>query len=211
MGRNWIITPQKYLSSNQIYEVLDYLKFKTKTQNPYAIRNYHLLRLMLETGLRVKEVTNLEHKDFCCTSLVVRCGKGSKDRVVQLTEDAIENIQSWIKYKGNKNISIHRDAPLFPNPSGLRYCKRSIQKIVSDIFDELGFENLSCHSCRHSYCSNLLAQGVPISTVKSNMGHSSLQITNLYAHAISNISNVKLYKTTSPYTWKGVVPQGKMK
>ena len=88
---------------------------------------------------------------------------------------------------------------LFPSRYNDSYSTRGIQKRVKLIFKALGFpSHLSVHSLRHTYCSLLLASGkVSLATVRDNLGHHSVSVTNLYSHAIGDLSDVDLYNSPS--------------
>jgi integrase len=204
--RRWTITSDKFLSSEQVAALLDYLCRErdlalARGNNPQAVRDFYLLRGLLETGLRVSEFCSLVNSDFSGLKLVVRRGKGGKPRTVLLTRSTAETFKEWLSLKGSLDFSVEPSAPMFPSRYRKHYSVRGVQKRVKLIFSALGFpDHLSVHSLRHTYCSLLIASGkVGIGTVRDNMGHHSITITDLYTHAVGNLSDVELYPASSSH------------
>jgi integrase len=203
-GKRWQITSDKFLSLDQIEALKAYLLNGrdlaiARGNNPQAIRDYYAILTILETGLRVFEFCALSNGDFQGLKLAVRRGKGNKPRTVLLTRATANMFKEWVTVKARLGHSLDHDAPLFPSRYGKAYTTRGVQKRVKIIFLALGFpSSLSVHSLRHTYCSLLLASGkVGIATVKENLGHHSIAVTNLYAHAVGDLSEVELYPVSS--------------
>ena len=202
--RRWTITSDKFLSTDQVAMLIDYLCRErdlafARGNNPQAVRDFYLLRGLLETGLRVSEFCSLVNSDFSGLKLVVRHGKGDKPRTVLLTRSTAELFKEWLAVKGSLGFSTDPSAPMFPSRYRKHYSVRGVQKRVKLIFSALEFPALlSVHSLRHTYCSLLIASGkVGIGTVRDNMGHHSITITDLYTHAVGSIENVELFERPS--------------
>ena len=202
--KRWSITSDKFLTQEQVKRLTDYLLVQrdlaiARQNNPQAIRDYYAIRALLETGLRVFEFCALLNGDFQGQRLVVKKGKGNKPRTVLLTKATALMIKEWLCIKERLAQSVVPDAPLFPSRYNEPYTTRGVQKRVKVIFRALGLsKHLSVHSLRHTYCSLLLSSGkVSLATVKENLGHHSIAVTNLYAHAVGNLSDVELYPEAS--------------
>jgi integrase/recombinase XerD len=202
--RRWFITSDKFLTKEQVDQLSDYLMTKrdlaiARTNNRQAIKDFYIVRTFLESGLRVFEFCALVNSDLLGHRLHVRHGKGDKPRTVLLTKAASLLLKEWLEVKSKLGLSVDPLAPMFESRFKKAYTTRGIQKRIKIAFKAVGLPiHLSVHSLRHTYCSFLLASGkVGIATVKENLGHHSITVTNLYAHAIGDLSHVELYSTPS--------------
>lgn len=203
-SKRWTITADKFLTPDQVNTLVEHLTTRrdlaiARGNDTQAIRDYYAVRALLETGLRVAEFCALVHADFNGLKLVVRRGKGGKARTVLLTRATAYMLKEWNGVSSKLGHDCAPTATLFPSRFGTAYTTRGVQKRMKLIFAELGFpEHLSVHSLRHTYCSLLLASGkVGIGTVRDNLGHHSIAVTNLYSHAMGNLDEVELYSTAS--------------
>jgi integrase/recombinase XerD len=202
-NRRWQITSDKFLSLEQIERLKNHLinqrDLAIARGTDQAIRDHYAIMALLESGLRVFEFCALVNGDFQGLKLLVRRGKGNKPRTVLLTRATSLMLKEWIAVKARLGHSLEHGAPLFPSRYGTTYSTRGMQKRVKLIFSALAFPvHLSVHSLRHTYCSLLLASGkVGLATVKENLGHHSIAVTNLYAHAVGDLSEVNLYPKPS--------------
>ena len=198
--KRWIITADKFITPEQVQSLASYLQdqrdLAIARQNPQPIKDYYILQTLLESGLRLFELCNLELSDFHGKKLNVRNGKGGKPRTILLTKGTANRIKEWLTVRANLGFSLEASAPLFPSRYGEKYTVRGIQKRIELIFDAVGIDK-SGHSTRHTYCSNLLETcKVGLPTVKENMGHGSIATTNLYSHAIGKLEDVELYSSS---------------
>ncbi len=203
----WSITSDKFLTPEQVASLLSYLAARrdlaiARRTDMQSIRDYYAIRTLLESGLRVFEFCALINSDFQGQKLMVRKGKGNKPRTVLLTKATSIMIKEWTTVRAKLNFPADPTAPLFPSRYQKHYSTRGVQKRVKIIFGALNFpRHLSVHSLRHTYCSLLLASGkVGLATVKENLGHHSIAVTNLYAHAVGNLTDVELYEPSSQKT-----------
>lgn len=202
MARNWNITKDQFLSQSEIqtlYAALRDAKDLALQRSAFFshLRDYYLIRTMLETGLRVFEVVALRVSDYKDGSIIVNCGKGQKRRNVLLSKGTQKMISDFIKLKSKvlKEPSDKYDF-LFVSERRKPYSTRGVRKRVKHWFAKVGLsKDLSCHSCRHSYISHLLAAGVDLVTVRDNAGHSSLAVTSIYSHATKDdLGDIELYE-----------------
>ncbi len=202
----WSITSDKFLTEEQVAALLELLTQGrdlaiARGNNAQGIRDYYTLRALLESGLRVFEFCALVNSDFNGHKLTVQHGKGNKRRTVLLTKGTALMLKEWQTVKLKLGLDSSLSGPMFPSRYNRHYTTRGVQKRVKEIFWVLRFsEQLSVHSLRHTYCSMLLASGkVGLATVKENLGHHSIAVTNLYAHAVGDLSGVELYSDGSSY------------
>jgi integrase/recombinase XerD len=164
------------------------------------VRDHYIIKTLLESGLRVFELTELRVKDFRRNVLIIQCGKFGKKRETVLTDTAQRLIKDWIKVKRNLfNEPTSDENYLFTSQWGKSYTTTGIRKRVKYWFAKCGFNpDFSCHTCRHSYVSHGLASGVDLIRMRDNVGHSSLNTTTIYSHAINNdLGDVEIYKRKS--------------
>lgn len=198
--KRWTITGDKFLAPEQIKILIGLLLERrdlaiVRQKNLQAIRDFYAVRALLETGVRVFEFCAITNADFQGRRLIVRRGKGNKARTVLLTRSTASMLKEWLVAKAQLGISLDPVAPMFPSRYGEPYSTRGVQKRIKLVFRMAALPmHLSVHSLRHTYCSMLLASGkVSIATVKENLGHHSIAVTNLYSHAVGDLTDVDLY------------------
>jgi integrase/recombinase XerD len=150
-----------------------------------------MVSFMYACGFRVSELVNLKVKDLNFEEKIgsVRQGKGKKDRIFNLPEFLLEdlNFQSEAQKKANQEY-------LFTGPKG-RLSERNLQKIISKAAKRAGLsKEVHCHTLRHSFATHLLENGTDIRKIQELLGHSSISTTEIYTH----ISREELKKIKSP-------------
>lgn len=208
---SWTITPDKFLNEQEIEKLLKHLTERrdlalARGSNVQRIKDYYLIRSLLETGARLFELCALKESDFHGQKLIIRRGKGGKARTILLTRGTANLLREWISLKEKLGLSQDADSPLFPSRLAGHYSVRGVQYRIEQVFEEISLRH-SAHHLRHSNCSLLMkGKRVGLPTIRDNMGHSSLTTTNLYAHALGSIEDVDLFdEATSPSIEKGEV------
>lgn len=157
-------------------EVLRILKATTN------LKHQAILSLTYSSGLRVSEVVKLKRSDLDSerNTLLVRQGKGRKDRYTLLSEAAMKVVQSYIEQQKNTSAA----AWLFPGQySGSHITIRTVQKIFEQCAANAGIQKkLSIHSLRHSFATHLLEGGTDIRYIQELLGHQSSRTTEIYTH-----------------------------
>ncbi|MBS1978512.1 MAG: site-specific integrase [Bacteroidetes bacterium] len=137
-----------------------------------------MIILLYSSGLRLSELLNLRWRDFDIErkQLFVSKGKGSKDRVTLLSDEALVFIRHYrAVYKPGEF--------LFEGPGGVQYSPRSVNKIVHRAAQLAGIKKVvTPHTLRHSFATHLLEQGVDIRYIQVLMGHESSKTTERYTH-----------------------------
>jgi len=149
---------------------------------PIDVRDAALIAILRGTGIRRAELCHLNLEDFDPNSgaLQVRQGKGQKDRIVYLPQEAIAIVERWIAVRGRQSGPL-----LLPIRSNGRLQWRQITpdailKIVQRRGQMAGIESFSPHDFRRTFCSDLLDAGVDIATVQKLAGHASPVTTAKY-------------------------------
>lgn len=153
-----------------------------------SLRDRAILQMLFSTGLRVSELCLLDRNkiDVKRGELSVM-GKGRKIRLVFLSEDAKNHIGKYLDQRTDIDealfIRIPKDKK-FSKSSDLRLTPRSIQRIVKKYAIKAGImgKNVSPHTLRHSYATDLLRNGADIRSVQAMLGHSSVTTTQIYTH-----------------------------
>jgi site-specific recombinase XerD len=158
------------------------------TSNAIGIRDRAIIELLFASGLRVSELSNLncDHINLDRREFMVR-GKGQKDRPVFISEEAAkwltamlesrqDNFQPlFIHYSGSKN-----------ELDGGRYTRltpRSIQRLVKRYAKLAGItKDVTPHTLRHSFATDLLINGADLRSVQGLLGHSNISTTQIYTH-----------------------------
>ncbi|HAU07649.1 MAG: Tyrosine recombinase XerD [Candidatus Yanofskybacteria bacterium GW2011_GWF1_44_227] len=157
-------------------------------KNLRALRDRAVLTILFSTGMRVSELCSLDRNKIDVNrgelSIV---GKGSKIRVVFLSDDAKENIKEFIAKRSDVDEALFIRIPKngkFGKEDDLRLTPRSIQRIVKKYAIKSGImgKNISPHTLRHSYATDLLRNGADIRSVQAMLGHSSVTTTQIYTH-----------------------------
>ena len=179
---------------------IDALLSAPNRNNWLGRRDYTLLLLAIQTGLRVAELTALRHQDVVLgRGAHVHCeGKGRKQRSTPLTKPAITVVAEWIREQGQENTRI-----LFPTASGGRLSSDSVQYLVSKYAaaaqrtcPTLKTKRITPHVLRHTAAMELLQAGVDLAVIALWLGHESVETTQIYLDADLALKEQALKKTT---------------
>ena len=158
-----------------------------------------LTTMMLETGVRVSEICNMDVDDVDLDDLsaLILGGKGEKDRTVLFTDSTAEGIQEWMaerRKRAEKQVKEERQA-LFLTKNGHRITPRWVQKLMDRIADraEIKRSRLTPHTLRHTFASGLLERGADLVTIQRLLGHASIATTRVYLE-ISDQTLREIYK-----------------
>jgi site-specific recombinase XerD len=174
-------------------EELEQLLTSPDTNTMAGLRDRALMELMFSTGLRVSEVASLNKNMVNTDNGEMRViGKGRKERIVFVSERARE----WTaKYFGRRGDPLDaafvgykgKGAGDHPSPkvelNATRLTPRSVDRIIQKHSLEAGIvKNITPHTLRHSFATDLLLNGADIRSVQSLLGHSSITTTQIYTH-----------------------------
>jgi site-specific recombinase XerD len=139
---------------------------------PLALRNQALVELVYSAGLRSSEAVNLDlaDVDFEQELVHVRSGKGGKDRVVPLGEEAAHLVGRYLREARPPLVHGAQDA-LFVSARGRRLNTSTLRRLVPHP-----------HRLRHAFATHLLEGGADLRTIQELLGHASLSTTERYSH-----------------------------
>lgn len=143
-------------------------------------RDYAMFILMLRCGLRVQEVANLtlDVVDYRRSQILVKQGKGAKDRIVYISNDAAESLAAYLRKR-----PVTKEHKIFLVEKGL--CKgqplsvRGIQKRIEYYSKKSGIA-ASCHKLRHTMATQLLNADADLVTIQDLLGHTKIKTTMRY-------------------------------
>ncbi len=150
-------------------------------------RDHALLVLMIQTGVRVSELTGLSVGDLHLgTGAHIRVtGKGRKKRATTLTAETVKVLRAWLKEREGQP-----EEPLFPTRQGRTLSRYTVGAIVAKHAStatascaSLQAKHVTPHTLRHTNAMLLRAKGVDIATIALWLGHESTQTTRIYEHA----------------------------
>jgi site-specific recombinase XerD len=158
-----------------------------------GLRDRAIMELLFSTGLRVSELAALNKRMFNTSTGEMRVvGKGRKERLVFISDRARiwlekyidrrndEEEAAFVGYRG-KGVTDHPSAKV--EAQATRLTPRSIDRIVQKHTLEAGIvKNITPHSFRHSFATDLLLNGADIRSVQTLLGHSSITSTQIYTH-----------------------------
>lgn len=153
-----------------------------------SLRDKALLTTLFSTGLRVSEACALDREkiDSKRGEISIR-GKGGKIRLVFLSDAAKNLLNRYTDKRIDADPALFIRIPRsknFSKESNLRLTTRSIQRIVTKYASKAGImgKNVSPHTLRHSFATDLLRNGADIRSVQALLGHSSVTTTQIYTH-----------------------------
>lgn len=172
----------KFLSLADCQKILD------AVQGTHERRDYCILVLFLNCGMRLSELVGINESDIRERQLLLR-GKGDKERVVYLNDACVEAISAYRQSKKNEFANKDYDRrPLFLGCTGKRLGKRRIEVIVDANLQKAGLKNLgmSTHKLRHTAATLMYQNNTDLRTLQEILGHSSLGTTQIYTHLADN-------------------------
>ena len=145
------------------------------------LRQKAVVSLLYGTGMRLGEVKNLKLSDIerANQRILVRQGKGAKDRYTLLPKTVLEDLEKYYrKYRPKVYLFENRKR----NDHVIH--ERSVQTIVNSAMTKAGFKSgrFTAHTLRHSFATHLLDNGCDIHTIKILLGHSKIETTMIYLH-----------------------------
>ena len=165
------------IPENDMQTLLDSLR---NEEDFIAFRNYLIILLLYATGIRQAELLSIKEGDISLMLRQIRIiGKGNKERIIPLGEEIISKITKYIDLKRRYNIE---ETTLFTDEKGKRLSKFQLYSMVHKLLENIAVSERSPHVFRHTCATHLVNEGANIMNVKSLLGHSSIQATEVYTH-----------------------------
>ena len=170
----------KYLTLEQSVELLNSVK------DPNKERDYCILTLFLNCGLRLAELVALDINDidFHENTMIVT-GKGDKERMVYLNKACIDSIKSYLAVRPHDKVEPQDKNALFLSRLNKRMGRQAVQLMVYRYLKEIGLDgqHYSVHKLRHTAATLMYQHGdVDVLVLKDMLGHENLSTTQIYTH-----------------------------
>ncbi len=177
----------KHLSVNEAANLI--IETKDNKDNKNALRDYTIITLFLNCGMRLSELVGLDidRVDRELRSIVV-LGKGSKERLIYLNDTCKKVLKEYLEFRFSPRFSNVNTKALFLSSRNQRISNATVQHLVKKHLNEsgLGSKNYSTHKLRHTAATLMYQSGkVDVRTLKDILGHEQLNTTQIYTH-VSN-------------------------
>lgn len=153
------------------------------TKTPHGLRDKALLELIYATGLRVSEAVGLQLNEINLQSGMVRTiGKGDKQRIVPLGEEAIYWLEIYLQRARPALLKNTRCDALFVSQKKTGISRQLAWMAVSRYAEQVGMPHISPHDLRHAFATHLVNHGADLRVVQMLLGHSNISTTQIYTH-----------------------------
>ena len=147
-------------------------------------RNRAIIEVLFSCGLRVSELVNLKLSNLYLDERFVRInGKGSKERLVPISPQAIKELAFWFNDRQQMTIKPGEEDYVFLNRRGAHLTRTMILIMIKRQAAEAGIKKtISPHTLRHSFATALLEGGADLRAIQAMLGHESIGTTEIYTH-----------------------------
>jgi integrase/recombinase XerD len=189
----------KILTEKEMSEVLESIP----TDTPLLFRDRTIFEVFYGTGIRARELLNLELSDFLKEEkmLFIRNGKGKKDRIVPLGETAFKFLSQYVRKVRSRYVNRRNRAHakyLFLNVYGRKLLKDALEVIFKKARKNSPVErHFSPHVIRHTFATHLIQSGADVREVQLLLGHASLKATEVYLN-LTDAHLKEVYKKFHP-------------
>lgn len=147
-------------------------------------RNKAIIEVLFSCGLRVTELITLRLSSLYLDDHYVRVlGKGSKERLVPISQKAIDELEYWFADRCHMDIKAGEEDYVFLNRRGGHLTRTMILLIIKQVARDAGIKKVvSPHTLRHSFATALLEGGADLRAIQAMLGHESIGTTEIYTH-----------------------------
>lgn len=147
-------------------------------------RNKAIIEVLFSCGLRVSELVNLKLSDLFLADRFIRViGKGRKERLVPISDNAIRQLRFWFDDRNHMDIKPGEEDYVFLNRRGAHLTRTMILIMIKRLGPEAGInKTISPHTLRHSFATALLEGGADLRAIQAMLGHESIGTTEIYTH-----------------------------
>lgn len=168
------------LSLQEIEQIKNSVDVSTKEGH----RNRAIIEVLYSCGLRISELINLKFSDMFLDDGFIRVeGKGSKQRLVPISEIAIKEIGNYLLDRKLYDIKKGSENVVFLSKRGTPISRIMVFHFIKQYAQEAGIQkNISPHTFRHSFATHLLEGGANIRAIQQMLGHEKITTTEIYTH-----------------------------
>lgn len=155
---------------------------KTPYQKRNALRDAAIVELLFATGMRISELCSLKAADVnLYDGTILICGKGSKERRIQIGNESV--IQILTEYNNDFSAERQTCSSFFVNQSGNALSDQSVRRMINKYAALASIDqHITPHMFRHTFATSLLEADVDIRYIQEMLGHSSINVTEIYTH-----------------------------
>lgn len=187
------------LTVDEINHLLD----QPDTNKKLGLRDRALLETLYATGIRVSELINLKFNDLHEELKLIKVfGKGSKERLIPISEVALSWIDSYKeKVRDPLILKVGQNCDfIFLNSRGTALTRQAVWQIIKKYCNMAGIQkNVTPHTLRHTFATHLLENGADLRVVQEILGHSDISTTQIYTN-LSQKHILQVYAKTHPRT-----------
>lgn len=191
-------TLPKVLSLDEALRLLQAVE--NDRESPYRVRDFAILTLFLNCGMRVSELVGINLADVDSEFRSIRVtGKGNKERIVYLNEACAQALAAYTEERKSPKYAAVRDRALFLSRLEQRMSVKTVQAMVYKYLERAGLEakHYSVHKLRHTAATLMYQSGrVDVRVLKEILGHEQLNTTQIYTHV--NNRNMEEAMTQNP-------------
>lgn len=169
---------------NTIYD--QYHNASSKYRKKISLRDIAVIELLFATGIRISELCTIPHQNMDLeNNIIVIKGKGAKERLIHICDEHIIAVLN--KYRSEHDTEIHSCGYFFVNNMGNRLSDQSVRKMINKYCHIAGIQqHITPHMFRHSFATLLLEENVDIRYIQTMLGHSSINVTEIYTHVTTS-------------------------
>lgn len=155
---------------------------RTEYQRSSSLRDAAVIELLFASGMRISELCSLHPCDVNLNDgTILIYGKGDKERRIQIGSDAVLNILR--EYRTTYNKEITQCCHFFANKNGTPLSDQAVRRMINKYTSLAAIElHITPHMFRHTFATSLLEADVDIRYIQEMLGHSSINITEIYTH-----------------------------
>lgn len=152
--------------------------------DPYELRDKTIFELLYSCGLRISEAIDILHDQVDFENSLVRVvGKGNKERLAPIGEEAKRLLKKYLKESRNEICGKRESEYLFISKKGSKLNRKSVWRLLKNYVTRTRIKkNITPHTLRHSFATHLIENGADLRSVQELLGHMDISTTQVYTH-----------------------------
>lgn len=187
-------TLPEVLTIDEIHTILKSINIS----NAVGIRNYTMISVLINTGMRVSELVDLRTGDINLRAKMVKVlGKGDKERLIPIDDETVDILKG---YMNNERKELNKESSnlLFLTQRGKPVSRSNFYAILKKLTLESGVRShVTPHMLRHTFATTMLEGEADLRSIQELLGHSDISTTTIYTH-VSNKKMIEDYKNFHP-------------
>ena len=165
---------------NTVYK--QYRNASSSYQKRNSLRDIAVIELLFATGIRISELCTIPYQNIDLQNSTIKIkGKGAKERLIHICDDHV--IAALNEYHSEYDYKIHTCGYFFINSIGNRLSDQSVREMINKYCHIAEIQqHITPHMFRHSFATLLLEENVDLRYIQTMLGHSSINVTEIYTH-----------------------------